>query len=184
MRNTLEINMNTPTPLLTGTRWLIYGLMGLIGLVAVFIMLMMPLAAYGWEEIVAELVKQNPKVRTDGLLPVVLIFCTAALGGLAAVFVMLKKLMEIIKTVGEGDPFVAANAARLRLIGWVMVIIQVAGVPISYYGNLMGEKFGSGYDSDELSLSVNGILAILLVFVLAHVFERGAAMRDELEGTV
>jgi hypothetical protein len=184
MHTTLEINMNTSTPLLTGTRWLIYAIMGLIGFVAVIIMLTIPLAAYGWDEIVVELVKNDPKVRTDGLLPVILIFAAAALAGMAAIFVMLRKLMEIIKTVGDGDPFVAANAARLRLIGWVMIVIQVAGVPITYYGNLMGEKFGSGGDGDGLSVSVNGILAILLVFVLAGVFERGAAMREELEGTV
>ena len=33
-------------------------------------------------------------------------------------------------------------------------------------------------------IDLNGILSILLAFVLAAVFERGAAMRDELEGTV
>ena len=42
--------------------------------------------------------------------------------------------------------------------------------------------FGENNVDNDLSLS--GILAILLVFILAGVFERGAEMREELEGTV
>ena len=38
--------------------------------------------------------------------------------------------------------------------------------------------------ADMGGINLQGILAILLAFVLAAVFERGAAMRDELEGTV
>ncbi len=176
--------MITSTPLLTGTRWLIYAIMGLIGVITIVIVLAMPIAVYGWEDIVKELVKNEPGVRTDGLLPVVLVFSVTALAGLAAIFVMLRKLLEIIRTVGDGDPFVAANAARLRLIGWIMIVIQIISAPISYYGHQMGEKFSDKSGGDGLSISINGILAILLVFVLAGVFERGAAMREELEGTV
>ena len=42
----------------------------------------------------------------------------------------------------------------------------------------MSEPFG--FDDGIL----NGILSILLVFILAGIFERGAEMREELEGTV
>ena len=44
--------------------------------------------------------------------------------------------------------------------------------------DMFGES-DTGWD-----LSLNGILAILLVFILAGIFERGAEMREELEGTV
>ena len=36
----------------------------------------------------------------------------------------------------------------------------------------------------EAAIDVTGLLTILLVFILARVFERGVAMREELEGTV
>jgi hypothetical protein len=42
---------------------------------------------------------------------------------------------------------------------------------------------GTGVDMDA-SLSVTPWLAIMLLFVLAQVFEDGARMRDDLRGTV
>lgn len=38
--------------------------------------------------------------------------------------------------------------------------------------------------ADMGGINLNGILSILLAFVLAAVFEKGAAMRADLEGTV
>ncbi len=36
----------------------------------------------------------------------------------------------------------------------------------------------------DLNISVTGWLAVLLLFVLAGVFEHGAQMREELEATI
>jgi len=41
-----------------------------------------------------------------------------------------------------------------------------------------------GESDTGLDMSLNGILSILLVFILAGIFEHGAAMREEQEGTV
>jgi len=67
-------------------------------------------------------------------------------------------------------------------IGVVMVGVQIVGLPLATAAGNVADLFGEndvGFD-----LPLNGILAILLVFILAGIFERGAEMREELEGTV
>lgn len=88
----------------------------------------------------------------------------------------------IVASVSEGDPFIVANSQRLKSIGWLMVAGQIAAMVLG----LMLERVASltGTHSGGSDLSLNGLLAILLVFVLAGVFERGAQMREELEGTI
>src|SRR6476661_4809224 len=47
--------------------------------------------------------------------------------GLAAIplnYWILKRLLAIVKTVRVGDPFVAANAARLQTIAWALLALQ------------------------------------------------------------
>jgi hypothetical protein len=83
--------------------------------------------------------------------------------GIAAVLVthvVLRRLLGIVGTVRDGDPFVAENAARLRTIAWCVLGLEL------------------------LNFSLTGWLTVLLLFVLAQVFEQGARMRDEIEGTV
>jgi Protein of unknown function (DUF2975) len=95
---------------------------------------------------------------------------------------MMRKLLSIINSVEQGNPFITANAIRLRAIGWIMVGIQIIGLPLAAAAGNVADMFGEndvGFD-----LPINGILAILLVFILAGIFERGAEMREELEGTV
>src|SRR5438128_9827436 len=51
-----------------------------------------------------------------------------ALLGLAAIplnYVVLKRLLAIVETVREGDPFVAANASRLQSIPWALLTLQL-----------------------------------------------------------
>jgi len=78
---------------------------------------------------------------------------------------VLRRLLTIVETVRSGDPFVAANALRLQAIAWVLLALQVLSL------------FIAGF-------STSGWLAVLLTFILARVFAAGAAMRDDLEGTV
>jgi Protein of unknown function (DUF2975) len=94
----------------------------------------------------------------------------------------LDRLRLIIDTVRDGDPFVQINAQRLRQIGWVMVGVQLLGLPIAALVHTLGEHIKDMHT--EGGFPLNSLLAILLVFVLARVFEQGAAMREELEGTV
>ena len=108
-----------------------------------------------------------------------------AVFGLAAVplhYVILKRLLAMVETVRAGDPFVAGNASRLQVIAWTLLALQVLSLVIGAIGKSVSTPahplhLNAGF-------SVNGWLAVLLMFLLARVFAEGALMREDLEGTV
>jgi hypothetical protein len=105
--------------------------------------------------------------------------------GLAAIplnYSVLKKMLSIVETVRGGDPFVAANANRLQLIGWALLALQLLSMVIGAIARAVAIP-GRPLDIDA-GFSINGWLAVLLTFLLARVFAEGARMRDDLEGTV
>ena len=93
-------------------------------------------------------------------------------------------LAQIVETVGEGDPFVAANADRLRSMGmislWIFAISLVAGLAVFAYTRVFDETV------EDLTIyaSIESLFVAILLFILARVFRHGAAMREDLEGTV
>ena len=105
--------------------------------------------------------------------------------GIAAVpitHVVLTRLLTIVHTVGDGDPFVIETAGRLQRIAWAVLGLELLHLAIG--------AVAAGASTDETpldidwSLSVTRWLAVLLLFVLARVFEQGARMREDLAGTV
>ncbi|MGZ5483550.1 MAG: DUF2975 domain-containing protein [Pyrinomonadaceae bacterium] len=105
--------------------------------------------------------------------------------GLAAIplnHAVLKRLLEIVETVRGSDPFVAANAARLRAIAWVLLALNLLSIVIGAIGKAVSSP-AHPVDIDA-GFSINGWLAVLLTFLLARVFAEGALMREDLEGTV
>lgn len=108
----------------------------------------------------------------------------AALGLIAVPLnhVVLTRLRRIVETVGRGDPFVAANAYRLRTIAWMLLALQLLSMVIGGIGKAISSpEFPLHLDA---GFSVNGWLAVILTFVLSRVFAEGALMREDLEGTV
>ena len=106
-----------------------------------------------------------------------------AIGFAAAFF---RVLHRIVLSVDHGDPFDPVNAQRLRQMGWLGVAGQLLLVPIGAILAWLApylEKLGERVDLD-LGLDPAAILLILILFILARVFERGAAMQTDLEGTV
>src|SRR5512134_441250 len=108
-----------------------------------------------------------------------------ALIGLAAIplhYAVLKRLLAIVETVRAGDPFVAANASRLRAIAWVLLALQLLSLVVGAIVKAVSTPahplhFQAGF-------SINGWLAVILTFLLARVFAEGTLMREDLEGTV
>ena len=88
----------------------------------------------------------------------------------------------MVGTVRAGDPFVAANAYRLRAIAWTLLGLQLLGLVIAAIVEVISTP-QHPVDIDT-AFSVNGWLAVLLAFILARVFAEGALMREDLEGTV
>jgi hypothetical protein len=105
--------------------------------------------------------------------------------GLAAIplhYVVLKRLLAIIQTVRDGDPFVAANAHRLQAIAKALLVLQLLSIVIGAIGKAVSTP-AHPVDLDA-GFSVSGWLAVLLTFLLARVFAEGTLMREDLEGTV
>src|SRR5215213_5710241 len=105
--------------------------------------------------------------------------------GLAAIplnYVVLKRLLAIVKTVRAGDPFVAANAYRLQVIAWVLLVLNVLSIVIDAIAKTVSTPAHPLHIN--AGFSIDGWLAVLLTFLLARVFAEGAAMREDLEGTV
>ena len=95
---------------------------------------------------------------------------------------VLRRLRAIVETVRTGDPFVAANADRLQAIAWVLLALQVLSIVIGGVGKAISTP--SHPLHLDAGFSASGWLAVLLTFVLARVFAKGALMREDLEGVV
>jgi phosphatidylglycerophosphate synthase len=102
---------------------------------------------------------------------------------LALVALMFVMAMRIVETTKAGNPFAIENALRLAQIGWLLVAVQavgfIANMMLSFLPEKLSEHVSIGFDFSPV-----GVLAVLIIFVLAQIFRHGAEMRAELEGTV
>ena len=96
--------------------------------------------------------------------------------------VALNRLLAIVETVSEGDPFVRLNAARLQTIAWTVLILEV----LHFGVGIIAHRVSTATQPLDIdwNFSLTRWLAVLFLFVLARVFEHGAQMREDLEGTV
>ena len=89
---------------------------------------------------------------------------------------LLVLLQRIVDSARAGDPFVPDNGARLRRIGWLMLAINVTmtcTLTLVLKGRITFPP-----------VSFSAVLTVLMIFVIARIFETGAAMRSELQETV
>jgi hypothetical protein len=124
----------------------------------------------------------SPSPEADRL---VLGLRAVAVLGLAAIpinYVVLKRLAAIVETVRAGDPFVATNAHRLRAVAWALLALQLLSRLIGAIAKVISTP--AHPVNLDAGFSVNGWLAVLLTFLLAHVFAEGTRMREDLAGTV
>jgi hypothetical protein len=141
--------------------------------------------------LVATLIAAEPVMRALGVTPapggVRLIFAMRGImviGILAVpvVHLIYIRLLAIVETVNAGDPFVAENASRLQTIAWAIAGLELLHVGVA----LLADVVSAGTQEIDVGgqFSLTRWLTILLLFVLARVFDQGARMRDELAGTV
>ena len=95
---------------------------------------------------------------------------------------ILKRLLAMVGSVRVGDPFIAANAYRLRTIAWALLALQLLGLVVAAIARTISTP-AHPVDLDP-GVSINGWLAVLLTFILARIFAEGALMREDLEGVV
>lgn len=93
---------------------------------------------------------------------------------LAIVGWFLRTLWQIVGSVATGSPFDGASADRLTRMGWLALLLT---------GTSLVQKMA--LDTSETLFDPPGsLLLALTLFILARVFRQGAAMREDLEGTV
>ena len=166
---------------LTATRWIINILMGIMVVACVAIVVILPLSLIYQADFRMEFLEVFPGKNFDYFSVLFSLMLLCALAVLALAFLFLKKLKEIIDTVRSGDPFVRTNARRLKTMAWLMLAIQIATIALAIPSGML-DSIPNVHSEPDVSL--DGFFMVLLLFVLARVFERGADMREELEGTV
>ena len=162
-----------------------------LGSIALIIAIPAVLIAQG--PIEAEIASELPGF--DREFPALLIAAIMAIGLsiLVMLFFFFGMLRRIIGTVGEGDPFQPANAKRLSTMAWLMLGTQLVVIPagiiafqLAGYADAIetagADGFSMSFDDDGFDMTA--WLLVVILFILARVFRHGAAMREDLEGTV
>lgn len=171
-------------PLLTAAKVIVAILIALI----IFTMVMLGIGigaalTVGRAELVAELARIEAPAASYWLVVALL---AAFVGLLWLGFQFFRKLWALIQSVDEGDPFRSTNADLLAQMGWISVGAQVTAlliaIPAAWLVSI-AEKAGETVDFN-MDLGFGTILLTLVLFILARIFRHGAAMREDLEGTV
>jgi Protein of unknown function (DUF2975) len=97
-------------------------------------------------------------------------------------FTAQRLLRRLIDSVALGDPFVPENARRLASMAWLTLALQALAITVAAFTGWV--EYLTGPFGRQFGFSLGGVLLALVLFILARVFRRGAAMREELEGTV
>ena len=126
--------------------------------------------------------KLSPSPDADRLIMGLRVVAALGLATIPLNYVVLKRLLSIVETVREGDPFVAANASRLQTVAWSLLALQLFSLVIGAIAKIVSTPAHPLHL--DAGFSINGWLAVLLTFLLARVFAEGTLMREDLKGTV
>jgi hypothetical protein len=90
---------------------------------------------------------------------------------------VVNRLLEILRTLRLGSPFVRENSERFRQVGFALLLGEAAKIAFMILSEI--------FDGDvELKLEPTNFIAVMAVFVLAEVFRQGARMKEEQDLTV
>ncbi|QJB70088.1 DUF2975 domain-containing protein [Parasphingorhabdus halotolerans] len=178
-----DIVLKSARGILTFSKWAL-----LVGIsVVVLCLLAIP---FTYQFLLAEMSKafvNPPEPEMFGMIALIMILAIVML--LLTLFAV-DRLRRIVNSVGEGNPFTHINGTRLRGIGIAAFAIQIVTFCASLLAigvvTMLGDpKPGVDFEMPaDASISVSGVLLVLLLIILARVFDRGAEMQEELEGTV
>jgi hypothetical protein len=107
-----------------------------------------------------------------------------AIVALALIHFIFRALRRVVASASVGDPFVDANAAELVRVAWLLLGVDVMDALIKPMVYLLAPAAVRAKMHDTVHISVTGLFAVLLIFVLAQIFRRGSDMRAELAGTI
>lgn len=139
------------------------------------------LASFILEPSFRDYYSRRPTLDPDVIIPTLRLWVVVGLPVFAAVHIMLSRLLAIIGTVRAGDPFVPENAARLKTIAWCLLAVQLFDLACGIFA---GTLTRAGVRDMDWSPSLSGWVAVLLLFLLARVFEQGTRIRADLEAMI
>lgn len=170
-------------PLLTIARVMTAILMGITAFVAAALLVAVPVVFFKQPDFAQAVTEAG--VGTVGMAmaaTVALLILAASVCAIAFHFFQL--LRRLINTVGKNDPFTLENADRLSRMGWIALTFQIASFPVAGLVAYLGHLVPAKNLSVDFDFSLTGVLLAVVLFILARVFRHGAAMREDLEGTV
>lgn len=167
--------------LLGVTRGLLWLMLGLVAFAFLIVLVAAGAIGAAWPDIVVEARGSGVFFNPEAMRPQLLLLLALLAAILISATYLLRQLQALVASAAS-DPFIPANALRLRRIGWALVALQLLALPLHWTAKSIA--VATSHFAQMGGFSLNSLLAILLTFVLAAVFEQGAAMRDELEGTV
>jgi len=172
--------MTARPTLLSTTRLVLRTLVGLNFLLGAGIgaLLVVSLVSPAWLQVALGARPEAPPTLMLGLRLIMIV----GLAGVPLAYLVLTRLLAVIETVRDGDPFIPENARRLLVIARALLGIELLKLGVDAICAIVSTP------TDPLDMgsttSVDGWLAVLLLFVLARVFDVGTRMRADLEGTV
>ncbi|MEA2828142.1 MAG: hypothetical protein QOG43_2581 [Actinomycetota bacterium] len=92
-------------------------------------------------------------------------------------------LHQIVASAGAGDPFVAANVRRIRVLGGLAVGFWVATIAQSMVGMAVQDHLRL-HQAHPLNISFDPLVWVVVLYALAAIWQRGVDMRDEQQLTV
>ncbi|MDN3647163.1 DUF2975 domain-containing protein [Pontixanthobacter aestiaquae] len=174
----------TRDPLLAAGRIIILLAQGLFALGAAALTIGFPIVLFMQGQFTEELQAEigNPELvfPTSAILGLMLL----ALIVVIMAFFFLNKMRLIIDTVADGDPFVPDNSERLTAMAWLMLAIQILAIPAAGLALYITKVLEDANATIDAGIDLNGVIMVVVLFILARVFRHGTAMREDLEGTV
>jgi hypothetical protein len=124
--------------------------------------------------------KRPPRIDPGLLVPILRLWMVLAVPMIAAVHIALSRLLAMVETVRLGDPFVPENAVRMKTIAWCQLALEL----LRLASGVMAALMNAAGSNIEWSFFLTGWLAVVLLFVLARVFEQGTRIRDDLKAMI
>ena len=98
-----------------------------------------------------------------------------AIAALTLIQLILRALRRVVASASVGD---------LVRVAWLLLGVEVIDALIKPMVYLLAPSAVRAKVHDVFQISVTGLFAVLLIFVLAQIFRRGSDMRAELAGTI
>ena len=174
--------MSTPSsPALAIARVLLQILIILNLFAGLMILISLPASFLFEPTIHAFFTKKAATLNPAMLMPVLRVWMLFGMVTVGAAHLMLVRLLAIIDTVYAGDPFVSENADRLKTIAWCVLAAQLLHLASGMMARLMN---AAGSNIEWQWSGLTGWLAVVLIFVLARVFEEGTRIRADLKAMI